>query len=50
MQENLSVQMIVGSVSSMFDAHQMFKMDTMKIDRVHDMLIMKGIGSPWDLS
>jgi transcriptional adapter 2-alpha len=51
MQEDLSVQMIAGSVSSKTGAHQMFKnMDTMKIDRVFDMLIKKGIGSPWDLS
>lgn len=46
MQEDLSVQMIAGSVSSKTGAHQMFKnMDTMKIDRVYDMLIKKGIGS-----
>lgn len=47
MQEDLSVQMIAGNVSSKSDAHQMFKnMDTIKIDRVYDMLIKKGIGSP----
>ncbi|XP_004486337.1 transcriptional adapter ADA2b isoform X2 [Cicer arietinum] len=46
MQEQLSIQMIAGNVTSKSDAHQMFKMDTMKIDRVYDMLIKKGIGSP----
>lgn len=48
MQEQLSVQMIAGNVSAKSDAHQLFKMDTMKIDRVYDMLIKKGIGSPWE--
>jgi len=47
MQEDLSVQMIAGSVSSKSGARHMFKnMDHMKIDRVYDMLIKKGIGSP----
>jgi len=51
MQEDLSVQMIAGNVSSKSDAHQMLKnVDTIKIDRVYDMLIKKGIGSFWDLS
>ncbi|MCI01454.1 transcriptional adapter ADA2-like [Trifolium medium] len=47
MQEQLSVQMITGAVTSKSEAHQMFKMeDPIKIDRVYDMLIKKGIGSP----
>jgi len=46
MQEDLSVQMIAGNVSSKSDAHRMFQMDTMKVDMVYDMLIKKGIGSP----
>ncbi|AES64520.2 transcriptional adapter ADA2b [Medicago truncatula] len=47
MQEDMSVQMIAGNISSKSDGRQMFKnMDTMKIDRVYDMLIKKGIGSP----
>lgn len=50
MQEDMSVQMIAGNVSSKADAREMFKMDTMKVDMVYDMLIKKGIGSPWDLS
>ncbi|KAK7303400.1 hypothetical protein RJT34_14306 [Clitoria ternatea] len=46
MQEQLSLQMIAGTVSAKSDAHQLFRMDTMKIDRVYDMLVKKGIGSP----
>jgi transcriptional adapter 2-alpha len=46
MQEQLSVQMITGAVTSKSEARQMFKMeDPVKIDRVYDMLIKKGIGS-----
>jgi len=47
LQEDMSVQRFDGSVSSKSDAHQMLKnMVTMRIDRVYDMLIKKGIGSP----
>lgn len=46
MQEQLSLQMLAGTVSAKSDAHHLFKMDAMKIDRVYDMLIKKGIGSP----
>lgn len=46
MQEDLSIQMIAGNVSSKSDAHRMFQMDTMKVDMVYDMLIKKGFGSP----
>ncbi|XP_061344329.1 transcriptional adapter ADA2b isoform X1 [Gastrolobium bilobum] len=46
MQEQLSLQILGGTVSAKSDAHQLFKMDTIKIDRVFDMLIKKGIGSP----
>lgn len=46
MQEQLSLQILAGTVSAKSDAHQLFKMDAMKIDRVYDMLIKKGIGSP----
>jgi len=45
MQEDLSVQMIAGNVSSKSDAHRMFQMDTVKVDMVYDMLIKKGFGS-----
>ncbi|XP_019426398.1 PREDICTED: transcriptional adapter ADA2b-like [Lupinus angustifolius] len=45
MQEQLSLQILSGIVSSKSDAHQLFQMDPMKIDRVYDMLIKKGIGS-----
>ncbi|KAE9591529.1 putative transcription regulator Homeodomain-LIKE family [Lupinus albus] len=44
MQEQLSLQILSGIVSSKSDAHQLFHMDPMKIDRVYDMLIKKGIG------
>ncbi|KAG4945997.1 hypothetical protein JHK82_042049 [Glycine max] len=46
MQEQLSLQILAGTVTAKSDAHQLFKMDAMKIDRVYDMLIKKGIGSP----
>ena len=46
MQEQLSLQILSGTISSKSDAHQLFKMDTIKIDRVYDMLIKKGIASP----
>ncbi|CAJ1962672.1 unnamed protein product [Sphenostylis stenocarpa] len=46
MQEQLSLQILAGTVSAKSDAHQLFKMDAMKIDRVYDMLVKKGIGSP----
>ncbi|KAL5097526.1 hypothetical protein RYX36_001853 [Vicia faba] len=46
MQQHLSMQMIAGNVTSKSDAHQMFNMDALKVDRVYDILIKKGIGSP----
>ncbi|KAL5140610.1 Transcriptional adapter ADA2b [Glycine soja] len=46
MQEQLSLQILAGTVTAKSDAHQLFKMDAMKIDRVYDILIKKGIGSP----
>ncbi|XP_027362441.1 transcriptional adapter ADA2b isoform X4 [Abrus precatorius] len=46
MQEQLSLQILAGNVSAKSDAHQLFKIDTMKIDRVYDMLIKKGIALP----
>lgn len=46
MQQHLSVQMLAGNVTSKSEAHQMFNMDAMIVDRVYDMLIKKGIGSP----
>ncbi|KAK7245974.1 hypothetical protein RIF29_40830 [Crotalaria pallida] len=46
MQERLSLEILSGNVSSKSDAHQLFKMDSIKVDRVYDMLIKKGIGSP----
>ncbi|KAE9599115.1 hypothetical protein Lal_00044040 [Lupinus albus] len=46
MQERLSVEILSGTVSTKSDAHRLFKMDTIKIDRVYDMLVKKGIGSP----
>ncbi|CAL0309128.1 unnamed protein product [Lupinus luteus] len=46
MQERLSLEILSGAVSTKLDAHQLFKMDAIKVDRVYDMLIKKGIGSP----
>ncbi|KAL4320948.1 hypothetical protein HN51_065118 [Arachis hypogaea] len=46
MQEQLSLQILSGTISAKSDAHQLFKMDAIKIDRVYDMLIKKGIASP----
>ncbi|XP_047171209.1 transcriptional adapter ADA2b [Vigna umbellata] len=46
MQEQLSLQILAGTVSAKSDAHQLFKLDAMKVDRVYDMLIKKGIGLP----
>ncbi|XP_019426397.1 PREDICTED: transcriptional adapter ADA2b-like [Lupinus angustifolius] len=46
MQERLSLEILSGTVSTKSDAHQLFKMDAIKVDRVYDMLIKKGIGSP----
>jgi len=46
MQEQLSLQILAGTVSAKSDAHQLFKLDAIKIDRVYDMLIKKGIGLP----
>ncbi|KAJ1428658.1 Zinc finger, ZZ-type [Sesbania bispinosa] len=46
MQQELSLQILAGTVSAKSDAHQLFKVDAIKIDRVYDMLIKKGIASP----
>ncbi|RDX78766.1 Transcriptional adapter ADA2b, partial [Mucuna pruriens] len=46
MQEQLAMQILAGTVSSRLDARKLFKMEATKIDKVYDMLIKKGFGSP----
>ncbi|KAM7264973.1 hypothetical protein ACFE04_002656 [Oxalis oulophora] len=46
MQEELSKDIFKGNVLNKCDAHQMFKMESSKIDRVYDMLVKKGIAQP----
>lgn len=43
MLETLSVEIFKGNVSKKSDAHNLFKVEPGKVDRVYDMLVKKGI-------
>ncbi|KAM7263713.1 hypothetical protein ACFE04_001396 [Oxalis oulophora] len=46
MQEVMSMEIMKGNVSKKSDAHQLFKIESSKIDRVYDMLVKKGLAQP----
>ncbi|KAG6695556.1 hypothetical protein I3843_09G104700 [Carya illinoinensis] len=46
MQEVMSIEIIRGNVAKKSDAHNLFKLETSKIDTVYDMLVKKGIAQP----
>lgn len=46
MQEVITVEICSGNVSKKSDAHNLFKIEPGKIDRVYDMLVKKGIALP----
>ncbi|XP_022142568.1 transcriptional adapter ADA2b [Momordica charantia] len=46
MEEVLSVEIFNGNVTKKSDAHHLFKIDPIKIDRIYEMLIKKGIAQP----
>ncbi|GAV86755.1 Myb_DNA-binding domain-containing protein/ZZ domain-containing protein/SWIRM domain-containing protein [Cephalotus follicularis] len=43
MLQTLSVEVLKGNISTKSDAHNLFKVDPSKVDRVYDMLVKKGI-------
>ncbi|XVF03017.1 hypothetical protein REPUB_Repub04eG0224300 [Reevesia pubescens] len=43
MLQTLSVEIIKGNISKTSDAHNLFKVEPSKVDRVYDMLVIKGI-------
>lgn len=47
MLEILSVEIYKGNVSKKSDAHNLFKVEPNKVDRVYDMLVRKGIAQAW---
>ncbi|KAG5551357.1 hypothetical protein RHGRI_009689 [Rhododendron griersonianum] len=44
MLQTLSMEMLNGSITKKSDAHGLFKVDPIKVDRVYDMAVHKGIG------
>ncbi|KAM6585572.1 hypothetical protein CsatB_012574 [Cannabis sativa] len=46
MQEVMSVEIFSGNITKKSDAHQLFKIDPSRIDKVYDMLVKKGIAQP----
>lgn len=46
MQQVMSVEIFKGKVTKKTDAHQLFQMESSKVDRVYDMLVRKGIAAP----
>ncbi|XP_062088122.1 transcriptional adapter ADA2b isoform X2 [Humulus lupulus] len=46
MLEVMSVEIFSGNVTKKSDAHQLFKIDPSRIDKVYDMLVKKGIAQP----
>lgn len=47
MLQTLSMEMLNGSITKKSDAHGLFKVDPIKVDRVYDMAVHKGIGQLW---
>lgn len=46
MLEKLSIEVLNGHIAQKSDAHRLFNVDPIKVDRVYDMLLKKGIGQP----
>lgn len=46
MQEVITIEICSGNVSKKSDAHNLFKMEPAKIDRVYDILVKKGLALP----
>lgn len=42
-QEDMTTQILCGNINKKSDAHNLFQMEPVKIDRVYDMLLKKGI-------
>lgn len=43
MLQTLSMETLNGSITKKSDAHSLFKVDPIKVDRVYDMAVKKGI-------
>lgn len=43
MLQTLSMEITNGNISTKSDAHNLFKVDPNKVDRVYDMVVQKGI-------
>lgn len=44
--EIMSIQIFSGNMTKKSDAHNLFKIEPSKVDRVYDMLVKKGIAQP----
>ena len=47
MLQTLSMEIMKGNISKKSDAHNLFKVEPSKVDRVYDMLVKKGIAQAW---